>query len=334
MPDKASESRQQKVTGRIHRLLRLITVLQSGQDSGAAHLMRQLGVSRRTLYRDLNLLQTAGIPCYHKRGVGYRIARTFFLPPVNLTIPETLGLMLLGKTAQAQRDRPLAASAVAAINKLNATMPEAIREVCQEILHHVSVQPAPQADGNVETMHYSTLVRCIDEARWCELRYQSPVQAQPIVTPIKPYALHFASRAWYLFAWAQAFDEVRVFKLARIATLDPMQKHFTRPNGFKPSDKLGKAWQLIPEGKVYRVELEFSPKVGTNVFEVRWHESQQAKLLPDGRCRMHFEVDGLGEIAWWLCGYADQVTVLKPAPLRKRVAEMMRSAARHHGGNL
>jgi proteasome accessory factor B len=42
---------------------------------------------------------------------------------------------------------------------------------------------------------------------------------------------------------------------------------------------------------------------------------------------MRFRVDGIGEIAWWVCGYADQVTVIKPPELRDRVEQMHRDAA-------
>jgi predicted DNA-binding transcriptional regulator YafY len=48
---------------------------------------------------------------------------------------------------------------------------------------------------------------------------------------------------------------------------------------------------------------------------------------------MRFEVDGLNEITWWLAGYGDQVTVHKPAALRKRLIEMYQSALANHNGN-
>ncbi|MEZ6193148.1 MAG: hypothetical protein R3C45_17890 [Phycisphaerales bacterium] len=47
--------------------------------------------------------------------------------------------------------------------------------------------------------------------------------------------------------------------------------------------------------------LEFTPKVATNVSEVLWHPSQTCQYLDDGSCRMRFEVDGINEIAWWVC---------------------------------
>ena len=100
---------------RIHRLLRLITILQSGQAPSVNDLAEELKISRRTLFRDLKILEAANIPYYHKHGTGYHIARHFFLPPVSLTIPEILSLMVMGKEAQTRRNRPLKQPALDAI---------------------------------------------------------------------------------------------------------------------------------------------------------------------------------------------------------------------------
>ena len=315
---------------RIHRLLQLITLLQSGQVKSVNDLLSELGVSRRTLFRDLKVLQIAGIPYFYDANLGYRIARSFYLPPINLTVPETLGLMLMGKLATSQRSLPLKEAAVGAITKLTSTIPEPIRTACTDMMANISVNPGAQAIDDSETRHYTDLQRCVDEGRVCQMTYVSPVETEPLTCELKPYAMHFVSRAWYVFGESKLHGEVRVFKLARIQKLKMLESRFIRPSRFKVEDKLGKAWQLIPEGKLYRIELEFSPMVATNVSEVLWHPSQKQKILPNGRCRMTFEVDGLREIAWWICSYAGEVCVLKPAALRNRVHKMLVNAVKQY----
>lgn len=118
-----------------------------------------------------------------------------------------------------------------------------------------------------------------------------------------------------------------MLKVVRIKELALLSRPFSKPSAYKISDKLGQAWRLLPEGKVYQVELAFTPRVAANVSEVRWHESQSVAWQDDGSCVMQFEVDGLNEIAWWVCGYADQVEVKKPKKLREIVARMHQSAA-------
>lgn len=318
---------------RVHRILKLIVLLQGRQGIAGRELMEQLGVSRRTLFRDLNVLELAGIAYHHEKGQGYRLAHQSFLKPLNLTVPETLGLMLLAKTTPARRTAPLGRDAVSAIAKMTAMVPGDVRQACHDLLAHVSVDHGAQLHAGNEAANYIHLQRCLDESRRCRLTYQGPCDPEPVVVGLDPYAMHFASRAWYVMGHCDRFDEVRMFKLGRIKAIEPMEAFFVRPAGFNPMDKIGQAWQLIPEGKVHAIELEFSRRVAGNVVETRWHASQKHRTLPDGRCRVTFEVDGLNEISWWICGYADQVQVIKPPELRSKVADMLRQALRAYEGD-
>ena len=88
---------------------------------------------------------------------------------------------------------------------------------------------------------------------------------------------------------------------------------------FQIDDYFGDAWSMIPEGKLYKVKLRFGPRVAGNVAEVLWHPRQKLTWHDDGSLTFEVEVDGLGEITWWLLGYGDQVEVIAPAPLCHRV---------------
>lgn len=315
---------------RVHRLLRLITVLQRDEPNTTTGLMRELGVSRRTFFRDLKLLQEAGVPYQHDRAQGYRIDKSFYLPPINLTVTETLGLMLLGKSAATQRGRPMAAPALSAIYKLIATIPDPIREACNELMANVSVAPDAAPIGDRESRYHTVLQRCIDQGRTCRIVYQSPTEDDNLHARLNPYTLHFVNRAWYVLGYTDIHDEVRMLKLVRFRELDPTDEPFDRPKNFRIQDKLGAAWRLIPEGREYKIVLEFSKKVATNVSEVLWHKSQKHQVLKDGRCKMTFTIDGINEIAWWLCGYGDQVVVKQPKALRERVRQMHEAAIENY----
>ncbi len=307
-------------------------MLQSGRARSVSALTAELGVSRRTLFRDLKMLELAGVPYYFERGGGYRIARSFFLPPISFTVMETLGLLLMGKAAAAQPRQPLMGPALSAISKLATAVPEPMRAACAELMERVSFDPGPvpSNDHGREAAMHALLSRCADEGRVCRMVYQSPADDQALHCGLHPYALHFSARSWYVLGWCDAFEEVRTFKLDRIRELEETGRRFDWPGGFRADDHLGKSWRLIPEGKIFRIELDFLPKVAHNVAEVRWHPSQSHRFLSDGRLRVTFEVDGIQEIAWWICGYADQVVVRRPRELRKRVRDMLVSAARQY----
>jgi len=118
---------------------------------------------------------------------------------------------------------------------------------------------------------------------------------------------------------------IRTFKLNRIKQLELSDKCFIDGEKFDLHEHLGRAWSMIPEGKLYSIKLRFLPKVAHNVAEVQWHNTQQATWNGDGSVILEFRVDGLGEISWWILGYGDQVQVLAPEALRKRVIDAARN---------
>lgn len=315
------------LTSRINRLLRLITLLQTSTPWEANPLAQQLGISRRTLYRDLKTLEEAGVPCKAKGGGRYRIQDGFFMKPMSLAPAEVLGLMQLVRFVGQHRERPFYTHALSGIYKLISTVPKDLRETCGQMLSHVSIEPEPKLVSNTESDHYALLQQAVDLHRVCRLTYTAANGEARQQLNVAPYLLHHVNRAWYVLGKTDRYHEVRMLKLVRIEAVELLEKRFERPGSFRIEDKLGKAWRMIPEGKEYDVELIFSRCVATNVSEVRWHATQTSEILSDGRCVMRFTIDGLREISWWVCGYAEQVVVNKPKELAELVATRHRQAA-------
>jgi len=238
--------------------------------------------------------------------------------------------MQLTRFVGQHRERPFHAHALSAIYKLITTVDESLRATCGQMLSHISIEPDPKLDVDAEAQHFTQLQRAVDLGQACRVQYAAVNGEGGTTFEIEPYLLHHANRAWYVLGKTDLHKEVRMLKLIRIQKLTLLDRRFARPKSYKIGQKLGNAWKLIPEGKEYNIELVFSAKVATNVSEVRWHGSQSTEVLDDGRCVMRFTVDGLSEIAWWICGYADQVQVRKPKKLGEIVAQMHRDAAKQY----
>jgi proteasome accessory factor B len=104
-----------------------------------------------------------------------------------------------------------------------------------------------------------------------------------------------------------------------------LDKCFINGEDFDLSDYIGRAWSLIPEGRIYNVKLRFLPRVANNVAEVQWHSTQKVTFAKDGSAIVEFRVDGIGEIFWWILGYGDQVQVLSPRSLRQKIVSAARN---------
>ena len=317
---------------RIYRLLRLITMLQGNRTHTVDELADQLEVSRRTVFRDLQVLEMAHIPYYHDRQVGgYRIDPRFFLPPVNLTLTEALAILAMTGRVRSSAQVPLQAEAARAAVKLESILPEQIGQYVGSVLEKLSVHWTPVSEHAQSGEMMETVVQAIVDKRCCRAEYQSFYEGSAIQTVIRPLRVVFIERGWYVIAYSEMHQEIRTFKLMRFARLEPTDQTFAEPADVDLDDYFADAWRMIPEGQFYDVHLHFAPKVAANVAEVQWHRTQQIETNEDGSIEYRVRVNGLGEISWWLMGYGDQVKVVGPPELKERVVAAARNVLGQYG---
>jgi len=308
---------------RVYRLLRLITILQSGRVYSAGDLATELDVSRRTVFRDLNMLEMAHIPYYFDgESGGYRISEHFFLPSINLTLAEALAMLILTRRVRGTGQLPLLKQGTRAAAKLEAALPRAIRQHVGTVIDRLSVSLGQTSRHEGLDGLFDDVAGAIAQRRACRMAYISFRERKQITATVHPLRLAFIGRAWYLIAHSCKHRDVRTFKLGRIRRLTVLRRTFDPHLQVDLDEYFGDAWSMIPEGKLYDVHLRFASLVAGNVAEVHWHRNQRTEWNADGSADFHVRVDGLGEITWWILGYGDQVEVIAPASLRKRVADV------------
>jgi len=304
---------------RLHRVLKIITLLQTRRHYGPGDLARELEVSRRTIYRDLNMLELAGIPFYYDRDKGgYVIHETYWLPPINLSLEEALSLVALAERSMNREPVPMMARAADAARKIESRLPLAIRAAVGHMSERLTIRRTPAARHVSLEDTYQAVRKAVADRRPIRGRYISFAERKQIRVHVEPYWLLFHERAWYVIGRSLSHNEIRTFKLGRFVDVRVGPERFKRPP-LTLEDYLGNAWRFIPEGREYTVRLRFAALVAANVAEVRWHTTQKVTWQDDGSMLFEVRVDGLGEIAWWILGYGDQVEVLAPKALRARI---------------
>ena len=286
-------------------------------------MARACGVSRRTIFRDIETLKLAGVPLeFDHNGQRYSIAGSFFLPPTNLTAAEALSLIALaGEMGRGDR-LPFYDAARSAVMKLESNLPVALRDEMRALTRAIRIRPSQVSRLETKANFYQQLVDAIAACRVVRIAYDSLTEWEEISTKLRPYQLLFSNHSWYVIGRSSKHGEVRTFNLSRILTLEVLDQTFAVPRSFSLDSYLGNAWNLIPApGRDYRVVVRFQPMVARNVAEVVWHKTQELKFLDDGRLEFSARVSGLTEIVWWVLGYGDQAEVLEPLKLRQLVAQ-------------
>lgn len=316
---------------RIARVIRILTAFQAEKVCTIDDLAKMFGTSRRTLFRDLEQLRTMGVPYhYDAKTGGYWIDSEYFLPPLDLTLQEALSLLLLVHSASDQIQLPFRDSAFMAALKIENNLRSDIRRYCGTALKRFSVKAGAQASMNQLEGTLTPLLTAIQKKRKVEICYHSLFEGGVIETELCPYHLMYNHRAWYVIGKSGMHGEVRTFKFNRIKSLKVLSKGFVDSEDFNLDEYLGRAWSMIPEGKIYNIKLRFLPKVASNVTEVRWHDTQQVTRNADGSATVEYRVDGLGEIGWWILGYGDQVEVIKPKALRDRILKAAKNIVKFY----
>jgi len=319
---------------RITRLLRLLQTLQSGGGQNASGLATMCGVSRRTLFRDLQSLRDAGVPLqFDKEQDRYSIPGSFFLPPTNFTAAEALSLIALAREMGRGDRLPFYEGAYAAALKLEGSLPSSLRQELRLVTKSIRIKPSQISQLKDKASIFHQLLDARAQERVVEIQYGSHTECETITTRLRPYHLLFSRHCWYVIGRSSLHAEVRTFHVGRIVAVKMLTPKYTIPRGFSLERHLRNAWNMIPgPGKDYHVVVRFKPYVAKNVAEVIWHKTQRCEFLEDGSLEFRAQVSGLSEIEWWILGYGDQAEVLQPAKLRRLVAQRAENLAATYNG--
>jgi len=312
---------------RLHRVLRLVQLLQSGRNHNATQLAEMCGVSRRTIFRYINTLQEGGIHIqYDEQQQGYSLPSNTYLPPTEFTLDEALALLTLCyELADGDSGVPFQNGARNAALKLASNLPQHLRDQLNGVSQTLAVRLDSHNPLSTDRSYYDLFLKAVSRRRSVRIQYQSLTEWDNISTVVHPYRLLFIRRSWYVIGRSTMHREVRTFNLGRVLAAELLDRTYTIPPRFSLERYLGNAWHLIREpGKSQQVVVRFQKMVAQNVAEVRWHKTQQVTWNDDKTMDFSVTVDGLNEISWWILGYGDQAEVLRPRKLRKLIAERLR----------
>jgi predicted DNA-binding transcriptional regulator YafY len=314
------------VLSRIRRIVKLLGLLQGGQEYNANALADACGVCRRTIFRDLDALRAAEVPLvYDDRRQSYRIPGHYFLPPTNFTADEAMALLVISHQL-GQRGLPFYSAARSAASKLENSLPERLLNYLRKVTGAVRIKFDATNPLHGKEEVYQQLLAAAAERRSVRIQYAGLHENQVVQTKVHPYRLLFNQHSWYVIGRSSVHRDVRTFNIGRIRQLEQLEDVFDIPPRFSLDRYLRNAWRLIPEeGPDKEVVVRFGARVAHNVAEVVWHKTQRQEWLGDGRLEVRVTVSGLQEISWWILGYGDQAEVIEPIELRNIIAERARS---------
>ena len=209
---------------RAQRLLDLIQLLRRHRNpvSGAA-LAEELGISLRTLYRDIATLNGEGAHIDGEPGMGYVLRPGFMLPPLMFSEEELEALVLGSRWVAERADAALGKAARNALAKIVAVLPDDL----QESVEGSGLLVGPGAHIAAGDAELPAIRQAIRGERKLRIAY-ADAAGEKTKRTIWPFALGFFERVRMVVAWCELRQDYRHFRTDRIVTLTLSEQRYKR----------------------------------------------------------------------------------------------------------
>jgi len=325
-PRRPDSDRRLRQASRFARILRVLEMIQGRARYGVKEIAAELECSERTIFRDLNVLELAGVPWFHDQDdQRYRVRPGYKFPAMNLGDEELIGQA----TATVITSAP-GLNVTKGAKPTTQKMWAASREASSKLLHDVervtSVLELKLADHSRSHEAIRTIQWSLTQGRKLTGTYLSPYEEKTKRLELHPYRLCLVRQAWYLVARPDHSDQPQSYRVTRFQTLRPSDAPSAVPDDFDLKGYFGNAWGVYRGTESYSVQVRFTREATDLVTETNWHSTQTVERHEDGSVTLGFVVDGLTEIVHWVLAWSGRVRVLEPAALRNMVLEHLTRA--------
>jgi predicted DNA-binding transcriptional regulator YafY len=319
-----------EMTLRVFRILHYLETSRLGLRVGEIHERLHhdgFDIDKRTVHRDLELLQQAHIPL-ESEGTGPE-SRWKMAPfaevrqHVQFTYHEIFALYVARKSLDHLKGTPIHEalnSLFMKIEKVLGTNTDAF----QEFLQNLAFRPQLTWHTSVPQVILDTVYHTLEEGHVLKISYRSEAgknAGQYVDRKVGPECLYFANGGVYLIAKDLDKNEPRTYALARIKEAEMDTTQVYKKEGLSPDNLFKESFGVLNTGEAKLVEIMVEGPIAAFVAERRWHESQQTLKTDRGfRIKMHVRIND--ELARWVLSLGPSATIIAPAALTSLVESM------------
>ncbi len=319
---------------RLRRITRLFLIslhLQAGRHASRADLAALCGCSTKTIARDLDYLQEAGLPLfYDPERRSYALAEGAQLLSVPFTLTELIALALAKDAMLAEVGAAYEQPLRSAFDRVVGLMPPKLRAEMEAMSGAVAFDSGTHRDYSAAP--WTEVLAAIRSRATLEIDYHALSTDTLTTRRIDPYALSFREGFWNVIAFCHLRREVRTFALDGIRAARPTGHPFEVRPGFSVAEFLRHAVRVMT-GEPVAVALRFEPSMARWARRRRWSFPHTLQDLPGGALLLRGTVAGLHEISREALRWGAGVTALDPPELRSiLLAEAQRIAEKYEPG--
>ena len=243
------------------RVLQLLGLLQSRRVWSGPELADRLGVTTRSVRRDVERLRDLGYPVHAStgHGGGYQLGAGAALPPLLLDSDEAVAMAVCLRLAAGASVAGVGEAALRALSKLDQVMPARLRSQVAAV-HDSTVTLTPSAESPVDPEVLMTLARACRDHEHVDTGYVDRAGAASS-RRLEPYQLVTTGRRWYLLAYDRDRADWRSLRLDRMTEVRARGTTFTARHAPDAADFVGRAISVSPYRYVARVRYRAAEEV-------------------------------------------------------------------------
>ena len=291
-------------------------------------LGKELGVSIKTVRRDLDVLRSVGFPISEMNGEfgrkAWRIEGKWSGPDATFTFDEALALHLGRRLMEPLKGTMIWEASQRAFQKIRATLGGSVLQYLDKMGEAFYQTKLGGSDFSRHSAIIDQLLIGIEDRRATFITYQSQQATEPVTYDIFPYGISNHRGALYLVGFAPRHDDLRHWKVNRIEAVDVTEVRFHRPDDFDMRKHFAGSFGVFQGNGDVRVVIRFAREVSRYVSEAQWHPSQELHPQRDGSVLAAFRLTATAEIKSWILSFGRHAEALEPIDLRTEIADELR----------
>ncbi|MDO4575801.1 MAG: WYL domain-containing transcriptional regulator [Planctomycetia bacterium] len=309
----------------------------SGKPEGVLveELSHQLGISTRTVRRDMLMLQGT-FNLQEENGPHGKKRWKFNVPGgengTRLAYDEAAALYLCRQFMEPLIGTCFWKAVNSGLGKIRRSLgPQAVfffERVCST-LHCTRIG---WSDYTEKSEIFDCLLLGLEEQRSVVLQYRSNRATESTRYAIDPYQFLYHHGTIYLIGFSHKAKELRHWKLNRIENAEVTSHKFTLLPGFSEEKYTREMFGVYrgEKGRSQTVKILFDASVARYVQEHRWNASQKFTTLSNGDVLMTLQLTGTDELIPWVMGFGASAEILSPAFLREKIAnDLQKTVSRY-----
>jgi predicted DNA-binding transcriptional regulator YafY len=323
------------------KILTAANLIARTQGATVADLMNELGVSRRTVYRLVEALNSLGYLCDekhdgHERRIRFRnessaIKRWMPVPRTNLRFEDRVMLDFLFRSAD--KTTALQEQINGLRERLGLLMTEAGYIIPAEAADTkvelkkpavlLKTIPIGKKISELAAKHITLLFQSIKESSVCIVTYEAMYNGERKQYKICPLAVFEHAGGIYVYVSVPKRENIITLALERIREIELTEEDFTPPVGFDPAKRLSDPFGIILS-EPFIARIRFNADQARYIKERSWPEGTDLQDIDDGGIVMTIETAGDFELKRWVLSFGSAAELLDPEKLRMEIAEEYR----------